>query len=246
MAASPTVQKPDGIFSRSSVGFQFSSLGLGAEVATRLNAHLNLRGTGSLLAYSIPVSSNGFHADAKLKLASVRSSLDIYPFHSGFRISPGVAFYNQNRVTASDSIAGGTSFTLNGDTFYSARANAATGATPVNGNALLNLHPTRPAFTITGGWGNTIPRKGRWSFPVEVGVVLAGAPKLDVNLRGWACHDQAETECTDIANRNNSIAVQVQDDLQVEVNKWTQDLSPLKTYPVVSAGLAYAFGGRHR
>src|SRR5262249_7980022 len=142
---------------------------------------------------SIAISSNGFNSDARLRLASARTSLDIYPFHHGLRISPGLMFYNQNRVTGADTIDGGTSFTLNDSTFYSAHANPATGATPVNGTALLDLHSTRPAFTITAGWGNTAPRNGHWSFPFEAGVALTGAPKIDVNLRGWACQDQAET-----------------------------------------------------
>ena len=149
--------------------------------------------------------------------------------------------YNQNRITATDTLAGGTSFTLNDDTFYSANANAATGATPVNGSALLNLHATRPAFTITGGWGNPLARNGHWSFPVEVGVALVGAPALNVKLAGWACHDQAQTQCTDISNLNNPIAVQVQNDLQAEIGKWTQDLDPLKTYPIINAGVTYSF-----
>ena len=34
---------------------------------------------------------------------------------------------------------------------------------------LLSLHTTNPAFTITTGWGNTIPHKGHWSFPVRSG-----------------------------------------------------------------------------
>jgi hypothetical protein len=171
-------------FSQVAVGAGVSPLGIGIDVSTNLNSHLNLRTSGSFFDQPIHFTTNGFHADAQLKLASARTSLDIYPFHLGFRLSPGVMFYNQNRVTATDTIASGTSFTLNGDTFYSANANAATGTTPVNGSALMNLHATRPAFTITGGWGEPLARNGHWSFPVEVGVALVGAPKLNVKLAG--------------------------------------------------------------
>jgi len=228
-------------FSRIAFGGGVSPLGVSAEVTSNLIPRLNLRASGSFFSQGIQFNSNGFQATANLKLASTRTSIDIYPFRVGFRISPGVMLYNQNRVTASDTIAGGSSFTLNDDTFYSANANSATGATPVNGTALLNLHATRPAFTMTGGWGNAVGRRGHWSFPVEVGVAFVGAPKLAVNLRGWACHDQAQTECTDIANPSNSIAMQVQSDLHAEVEKWTSDLEPLKTYPIVSAGVSYSF-----
>lgn len=239
--AGPAPVVADGPFSRIAIGGGVSPLGIGVSVTTNLNSHLNLRAMGSLLNLSIPFNTNGFDVNANLRLASARAALDIYPFHSGFRISPGLMFYNQNRLTASDTMAGGSSFTLNGDTFYSANANAATGATPVNGTALLGFHATQPAFTITGGWGNTIPRSGHWSFPMELGVAFVGAPTLNVKLAGWACHDQAQTQCTDLSSTANPIAVQVQHDLNVEVNQWTQNLNPLKTYPIISGGVSYSF-----
>ncbi len=102
---------------------------------------------------------------------------------------------------------GGTSFTLNNQTFYSANANAATGATPVNGSATLGLNTNKPAFTITTGWGNMIPRKGgHWSFPFETGVAFIGAPTVNVTLAGWVCEDQAQTECTSLSSTTNPIA----------------------------------------
>jgi len=104
------------------------------------------------------------------------------------------------------------------------------------------LNTNKPAFTITAGWGNMIPRKGgHWSFPFEIGVALAGAPALTANLGGWACYDHAQTECTDISSSTNPIAIAVQSDLQAQLVKWRSDLNPLKTYPIVSFGAAYAF-----
>lgn len=239
--ASPATLPSFRPFSGVALSATVSPLGAGAEISTNLNPHLNLRTTGSMFGYATTFNTNGFAADARLELASVRTSLDVYPFHKGFRISPGVLFYNQNRVTASDTVASGTSFTLNGDTFYSAQANAVSGAAPVNGTALLDLHRTRPAFAITAGWGNPFTRNGHWSFPVEVGVGLVGPPALNVRLNGWACYDQAQTECVNVTDPNNPIAIQVQSDLHSQVDKWNQDLVPLKTYPIVSAGVAYRF-----
>jgi hypothetical protein len=104
------------------------------------------------------------------------------------------------------------------------------------------LNTTKPAFTVTTGWGNMIPRKGgHWSFPFEVGVAFIGAPALNVNLAGTACYDQAQTQCTNIASATNPIAIQIQGDLAAQLTKWNSDLNPLKTYPIVSAGVAYSF-----
>jgi hypothetical protein len=230
-------------FSRVALGGGVSLLGIQLHAATNLGSHFNLRGTGNVFNYSTNFTSNGISATAKLNLASAGASLDVYPFRLGFRISPGVLFYNQNQLTATTSVPGGTSFTLNGTTYYSATANSASGATPVNGNAALGLNTTKPAFTITTGWGNMIPRKGHWSVPVELGVAVIGAPTVNVNLGGWACYDQAQTECSNIAG-NNPIANAVQSNLTAQVAKWTTDLNPLKTYPILSVGVAYSFHAR--
>ena len=240
-----TVPTPsDRPFSRFGFGAGISPLGIGLQTAANINDHLNVRGTGNFFNYNTTFSTSGFTANANLNLASAGAALDYYPFHKGFRVSPGLLFYNSNKLTATDTVAGGTSFTLNDETFYSANANAATGATPANGNATLGLNSTKPAFTVTTGWGNIASRSGwRVSFPFEVGVAFTGAPSLNANLAGWACHDQAQTECTNLSS-NNPIAVEVQNDLQAQIAKWNSDLNVLKTYPILSVGMAYSFGAR--
>ena len=229
-------------FSRMAFGAGVSPLGIGFQVATNVNRHLNIRGTGNVFKYSTNFTTNGLTANANLNLASAGVALDYYPTRLGFRVSPGVLFYNGNLLSASDTVAGGTSFTLNNQTFYSANANTATGATPVSGNAALGLNSTKPAFTITTGWGNMIPRKGgHLSVPFELGVAVTGQPSLNATLGGWACYDQAQTECTNISSTTDPIAIAVQSDLQAQIAKWKSDLSPLKTYPIISIGIAYAF-----
>lgn len=234
-----------GPFSRIAIGGSVSPLGPGVQLTTYIGSHLNVRASGNLLRYSTNFTTNGFTANAKVSLTSAGIAADIYPFHTGFRISPGLLVYNGNKLTASSSVAPGTSFTLNGDTFYSANANPATGITPLNATAALGLNTTKPAFTITAGWGNTIPRNGgHWSFPFEIGAALTGAPSLNANLTGWACYDQAQTLCTNVASPTNPIALQIQGDLASQIAKWKSDLDPLKTYPIVSFGVAYTIGTR--
>jgi hypothetical protein len=227
--------------SRVAIGAGISPLGIQLQAVTNLSSHLNVRGTGSFFNYSTNFTTSGIEATAKLNLASARASLDVYPFRSGFRISPGILLDNQNQVTAATDVPAGTSFTLNGQTYYSANANAATGAVPVTGNGVLGLNTNKTAFTATAGWGNMARGNGHWSVPFEAGVAFIGAPSVKVNLAGWACNDQAQTECTDIANPANPIATAIQSNLTAQVAKWTSDLNPLKTYPIVSVGLAYSF-----
>lgn len=227
----------------SHIGFSagLSPLGIQLQSATNLTNHLNLRVGGNFFNYSDNFSSNGINATGKLSLNSTGASLDFYPFHNGFHLSPGLLASNGNQVTANTDVPAGTSFTLNGQTYYSANANAATGATPVVGTGVLGLNSTKPAFTATVGWGNMARGDGHWSFPVDAGVAFIGAPTVKVNLTGWACYDQAQTECTNISDPTNPIAVAIQSNLTTQVAKWTNDLNPLKTYPIVSAGIAYSF-----
>jgi hypothetical protein len=234
----PATPRP---LSRVSFGVAATSLGISPQVTTNLSSHLGLRATGNLFNYSTNFTTNGIAATGKLDMRSVRTMLDIYPFHTGFRISPGILYMNNNRLTATANVAPGTSFTLNNQTYYSANTNATTGATPIVGAGTLNLNTNKTAFAVTTGWGNTIPRNSHWSFPVEVGVALIGKPAVNVNLGGWACYDKAQTVCTDISNKTNPIAIQIQDNLRTQVAKWTSDLEPLKTYPIVSFGVAYSF-----
>ena len=150
------------------------------------------------------------------------------------------------------------SFTLNSQTFYSGDPSTTPGATPIAGNATLGLNTTKPAFTITTGWGNMIPRKGgHLSFPFELGVAITGAPSVNVNLSGWACESELVTTggggirpadttttqlvCANLADNTNPVTMDVQNNLQTQEAKWRNDLNPLKTYPIISFGVAYAF-----
>jgi len=241
----PAATVPPGPFSRVAIGASFSTFGPGLQVTTFITPHLNLRTSGSYFTHTTNLTTNGFNPTAKLKLMSAGVSADIYPFHTGFRVSPGVLVYNGNKVTANASLAGGASVTLNGNTYYSANPNQALGITALHGTGELGLNTNRPAFTATAGWGNTIPHDGaRWSFPFEAGVALTGQPSVNANLAGWACVDQLLTECTDVASSTNPIAIQIQNDLGAQINKWKSNLSPLGTYPIVSVGVAYSFGPR--
>lgn len=242
----PSVQNPTvrpAPFSRVAIGVAVSPFGPGLQVTSFVSSHLNLRAGGNAFYYSTNFNTDGFNATAKLNMASAGVSADVYPFHAGFRISPGVLVLNNNRISAFSPVAGGASFTLDGNTYYSANANSATGAVPLNANAALGLNTNKPAFTLTTGWGNTIPRKGgHLSFPFEVGAAFIGSPSLTANINGWACSDQAQTNCTDVASISNPLAVQIQGDLTQQIAKWKNQVNPLKTYPIVSVGLAYSFG----
>lgn len=228
-------------FSRLALGGGLSTAGINLLVATNVTRYMNLRGTGNVFNYTANnITTNGFNVDANLSFASAGVSADFYPLSGwGWRVSPGLLFYNQNSASAKVTVATGNSFTLDNQTYYSSSTN------PVLGTGSLGLHSLNPAFTLTTGWGNVIPGKGKhWSFPFEIGVAFVGAPTVNVNLTGSACLDKAQTECADLTSTTNPISIQVQSNLTAQKAKWVSDLDPLKTYPIVSAGVAYSFNIR--
>lgn len=232
--------EPPEPLSRIGIAASISTLGPTLQVATNLNSHFNLRATGNFFTYTDSFTESGINANGTIHLASAGASLDVFPFHNGFRLSPGVLFYNQNRITATAAIPGGDSFEFNDNTYYSANANAVTGATPMTGTGYLGLHTNRPAFTATTGWGNLIPHKGgHFSFPFEIGAVFIGSPTVNATFTGWVCADQAQTMCYDFTNDPN--AADARADLQTQIAKWAKDLDPLKTYPYISFGIGYNF-----
>ena len=169
-------------------------------------------------------------------MATAGAAVDFYPFpNHGFRFSPGVLFHNGNALGATITAAGGSSFTLNGNTYYSSAAD------PVTGAGSLILHAQRPAFTITTGWGNMISRRGgHWSFPFEVGVAMVGAPSVNLALTsGQVCSTPEGGDCQNVVGDSS-----LNRDLQAQVAKYQQDVSPFRIYPIISSGISYSFSFR--
>jgi hypothetical protein len=233
----PQVQNaPARSFGQVAFGAGISPEGVTMSATTNLNRYMNVRGTGSVFNYTINnFITNGFNVGGKLNLASAGASLDFYPFpNHGFRLSPGVLFYNKNGASTTFDVVPGTSFTLNDYTYYASKTN------PVMGTGALGLHTQNPAFTATTGWGNQIRRgNGHWSFPVEVGVAFIGKPHLNIALtQGQVCNANG-LNCVNVATDKD-----VQANLQAQIAKYRSDLDPLKTYPIVSFGVAYSFHTR--
>ncbi len=222
-------------FSRLALGGGVSPLGINMQAAVNVSRYMNLRGAGNLFNYTVNnFSTNGLNINGKLNFATGGASVDFYPFpNHGFRLSPGALFYNQNNVAANITVTGGTSFTLNGVTYYASSTN------PITGNGGLALNSRNPAFSMTTGWGNMISRRGHWSFPFEVGAAFVGAPSLNLALTGGLACDSQGLNCVNVATDPT-----VQANLQAQIQKYRNTLNPFQYYPIVSFGTAYSFGIR--
>jgi hypothetical protein len=234
-------------FSRIGIGADVSPLGVGIKSAIILDHVFDARLMGNYFNFnSRQFEIEGFRANADFHLSSLATAVDWYPFASVWRISPGVLFLNGNQLSGKTDIIPGTSFSLDNQTFFSANANAATGATPLQGSGSLAFHSHSTAFTIAGGFGKFIPRSNRhWSFPTEFGVAFTGSPKASASFTGWVCTDYAQTNCSDVGNSSTPAGMQFNGALQTALTKWNRDLALVKVYPLLSYSVVYSFNIRH-
>jgi hypothetical protein len=210
------------------VGVKASTLGLGVEAAVPVSRFANVRGGFNGFEYSRSFSGNGILYDGTIRLRSVETQLDIFPFGGRFHISPGMLVYNGNQVTANAVVPGGNGFSLGGASFISNPAN------PVNGTGKLSLNKVSPM--VRWGFGNMVPRNGHLSFHIEGGAIFQGSPKVALNLAGSACDPLVALVCHNVATDPT-----LQNQVQSEQQKLNKDLTLIKYYPAFSMGLSYKF-----
>ena len=221
--------------------------GINLQAAINASRNFNIRGTGNVFNYTVnninvngSGGSSGINVSGKLNFASAGLSLDYYPFSNhGFRLSPGMTFYNENGVSGSGIATRGSSITLGSTEYYSEG-----GSNAMSLNANLGLNTRKQAFTMTTGWGNLIPRRGgHFSVPFEIGAVFTGVPTLGLKITGYGCTNSADVgisgagaSCVNMAT--NTAA---QTNLNSQIAKYQSDLDPLKVYPILSIGIGYNF-----
>jgi len=222
--------------------------GINMQAAVEANRYLNIRGIGNYFTYSVNNvkingngGSNGVDVSGNLNFAEAGIALDYYPSpHHGFRLSPGLTFYNQNGASASGVAATGTSITLGSTKYYSDEATSTSSPMSINANLGLNAH--KQAFTLTAGWGNMISRKGgHWSFPFELGAIFTGAPTIGLNVAGYGCTVESDAAINGESCVNMATNTSAQANLNSQIAKYQNDVNVLKVWPILSFGVAYNF-----
>lgn len=230
VSMAPASASRSSAFSELAVGVKMGVLGAGVEAATPLGYRFNLRAGGNFFTYNDALTNDGITYNADLHFRSSEASVDWFPWGKGFHISPGALVYNGNRITATASVPGGQTFTLNNTTYTSSITD------PVSGNGGLTMRKAAPKLTL--GWGNLIPRSGRhFSFPVELGFAYVGDPKVAINLAGTACYTyQGVPYCSKVATNP-----MIQANMLAQQQKIANDVSDARFFPILSAGFAYRF-----
>jgi hypothetical protein len=245
IAKGPTYTEPEP-FSRLALSGGIGIGGINMQAAVEANRYLNIRGIGNYFTYSVNnvkiggSGSSGSDVSGKLNFAEAGVALDYYPWpNHGFRLSPGVTFYNENGISATGVMSEGSSISLGGTKYYSEAAN------PMNLNASLGLNTHKQAFTITTGWGNMISRRGgHLSFPFEIGAIITGTPTIGLNITGFGCTVETDAAINGESCVNMASNTSAQTNIQSQITKYQNDLNPLKVWPIMSIGVAYNFGIR--
>lgn len=211
-------------------GMDVGLLGIGGEAAVSLTDSLNLRTGARYFSFSTSQTANDIPFTATARLQSEHAMLDWHPFHNGFRVSPGLLFGNSTRAFGSTTITAGSSFTLNHVTYYSSAAS------PVSASGAVLFAHTAPMFTL--GWGNLIRgiQDGHLTFPFELGFAYMGDPKTELNFEGVACTDEAQQDCTNIADDPS-----IQANIAAEHTKLQSSANWLRFYPILNGGIAFRF-----
>lgn len=217
------------------VGIKLGLLqGLGIQGAMAVIPSGNVRVGFSYLSYSLSGNRKGADYSGSLDLNSVQFNYDWFPFHGSFHVSPGVVVDTGKPLSATATVPGGKSLTLNDVDFYSDPAAI------LNGSGNVTFNQAAPILLV--GWGNLVPRRRSKHFTsfFEVGVIYQGAPKASATFLGNTC-DSSLTVCqpalTDPSFQSN---------LAAQLKTTNNDLSPYRFFPVISFGFGYAFpGGNH-
>ncbi len=195
-------------------GVKVSTLGAGLELTFEAAHKLNVRVGANYFKTSRQVDVEANTYDLDLKLNSYTALADWYVTDGSLRLTGGVLF-NKNNLTGL--ALASNSYDLNGTLYTSAEVGVL--------QADVDFKPTAPYLGI--GWGNPLSDDRDWLLMIDLGVVFASKPRLDVTSTGGTLSNNSILQ--------NNI-VQVEQDFAN-----TKELKYLKYYPVISIGLNYRF-----
>lgn len=192
------------------VGIKAGSLGFGVELNYPISSKLSVSAGINSYSGSQTDTADGIDYDIDVSLQTLSLLAHIHPFSGSFRITGGAMINNNELSLKADSAA---TYDIGGMT-YDAAWVGELGAT-------VDFNKFAPYVGI--GWGYS-PSTGV-GFSLDAGVLLQGAPKVDLYSKGGTL----------------SGTPGLQADLAAEEASAEDDLKKFDTLPVVSAGLNIRF-----
>jgi hypothetical protein len=191
--------------------------GVGGHLVVPVGAQLNARIGANYFSHKFDGGTDNIDYDIDGKLRTVDALLDWFPAAgSGFRLTAGVV-YDGNKFDVTGKPSQGR-YLINGVSYAATDVGILTGA--------VKFSKLAPYLGI--GFGNAATAGRGWGFAADLGAFYAGKGDSRLNSVG----------CTAVAPVCQAIASNV----AVEQSKLADQVSDIpKIYPVLRAGLTYAF-----
>jgi hypothetical protein len=223
----PARHESKSLASRFGLAFRASTLGVGGDAAFRIARPVNLRVGFNTFDYSRNSRSDGVQYKGSLRLRSLETIVDWFPFAGSFHVGSGALFFNGNRVTAVGTPPVGQVLTAGAQAYVSDPQN------PLTGSAKSATRRIAPMVIL--GFGNLVPHNRHFAYSVDFGVVFQGAPKSTFTVGGGACDPSGEF-CARAAEDSS-----IQAEAQSAQSNLDHHVSFLKYYPVMSVEFGYRF-----
>jgi hypothetical protein len=195
---------------------EISTLGLGGHVVRKITPQFNARVGLNAFGMGLDIEDSSAKYEGDINLFNVSTMLDFHPGNSGFRLSGGLAFTNNNvKGTAT------TEETIEiGDREFTADE---------LGSVDVDLEVTRNVAPYLGiGWGNPVAKDKGLGFWFNAGVMFGGSPKVEIT-----------------PNINDNVPQDVVDEIEQAAEQEAEEIEEetgfLDVYPVVSLGASYQF-----
>ena len=192
------------------VGVKAGSLGFGVELNYPISSKLSLSAGINSYSGNQTDTADGIDYDIDVNLQSMALLAHIHPFSGSFRITGGAMINNNELKLKADSAA---SYDIGGTTYTAAQVGQL--------GATVDFNKFAPYLGI--GWGYS-PSTGV-GFSLDAGVLLQGAPKVDLYSKGGTL----------------SGTPGLQSELAAEEKSAEDDLKEFDTLGVISAGLNIRF-----
>lgn len=199
------------------VGFYGTAgtVGFGGGIAASFNNHLGARVGYTTYEYSVSdLEESDLRFDGEAEIGGAQAFLDWHPFGGAFRLSAG-AIENASLSARAEPVS--STYTLNGVTYS---------ADDIGEASATAKYDTISPY-VGFGFGHPLSLDGRFAFTADVGVILTGSPKVELNAR--------------CAVPNAMLCSQIEADALAEQAELQEEADKLEYWPLLSLGLSYRF-----
>ena len=191
---------------------KIGTLGLGGGVTKNIVPQINGRLSINWFSYNYSTTASDVAYNFKLKLLTVGALADWHPGDSGFRVTGGI-YFNNNQISGTARLVAGTTVNIGGIDHPVSDLGVLT--------AGIDFNTLAPYIGI--GWGNPLRQDSRWTFAFDLGLLYQGSPKVNLTAT------------------NPGALAALDTDLVTEEANVSQALRSFKYYPVISLGISYNF-----